>query len=121
MVAVGLEVQALAPEAARSVLASDLALGADQAPALDALAERLGGSPLALAAASRAVRARAGTYGKADEAVRSLMLELDQSENPWRNGLAKDPFRLREGHVNVPAKPGLGIEVDEEVVRKYAV
>ncbi|MFN0169780.1 MAG: mandelate racemase/muconate lactonizing enzyme family protein [Bryobacteraceae bacterium] len=49
------------------------------------------------------------------------MLELDQSENPWRNGLAKEPFPLQEGHVSVPAKPGLGIEVNEEVVRKYAV
>jgi D-galactarolactone cycloisomerase len=49
------------------------------------------------------------------------MLELDQSENPWRKGLAKDPFPLQEGHVNVPTKPGLGIEVNEEVVRKYAV
>ncbi|MEO7650855.1 MAG: mandelate racemase/muconate lactonizing enzyme family protein [Bryobacteraceae bacterium] len=49
------------------------------------------------------------------------MLELDQSENPWRNGLAKGAFPLHEGHVNVPVKPGLGIDVDEEVVRKYAV
>lgn len=49
------------------------------------------------------------------------MLELDQSENPWRNGLAKEPLPLRDGHVGVPVKPGLGIEVDEEVVRKYVV
>ena len=39
----------------------------------------------------------------------------------WRQGLAKDPLPLQEGHVNVPTKPGLGIEVNEEVVRKYAV
>ena len=49
------------------------------------------------------------------------MLELDQSENPWRNGLAREPFQVRDGHVNVPTKPGLGIEVDEDVVKKYAV
>ena len=49
------------------------------------------------------------------------MLELDQSENPWRNGLARQPIQIRDGHVNVSRKPGLGIEVDEEVVRKYAV
>jgi len=49
------------------------------------------------------------------------MLELDQSENPWRNGLARRPFQLRDGHVNVPTKPGLGIEVDEDVVQMYAV
>ncbi len=49
------------------------------------------------------------------------MLELDQTENPWRNGLAKGSFPLREGHVSVPTQPGLGIDVDEDVVRKYAV
>lgn len=49
------------------------------------------------------------------------MLEFDQSENPWRNGLAKGAFPLLDGYVAVPTKPGLGIEVDEEVVRKYAV
>jgi len=49
------------------------------------------------------------------------MLELDQSENPWRNGLAKGAFPLLDGSVSVPTKPGLGIEVDEAVVMKYAV
>lgn len=49
------------------------------------------------------------------------LLELDQSENPWRNGLAREPLPFLDGHVNVPAKPGLGIEVNEEVVMKYAV
>ena len=74
-----LVVQALSSEAARSVLAADLPVGADPVPALDALAQRLGGSPLALAAANRAVRARIGTRGTADEAVVSLLHELDQS------------------------------------------
>lgn len=49
------------------------------------------------------------------------LLELDQSENPWRNGLAKQHFELEEGMVRVPTAPGLGIEVDEALVRKYAV
>jgi len=49
------------------------------------------------------------------------LLELDQSENPWRNGLAKNPIEVRDGFANVPNKPGLGIEIDEDVVKKYAV
>lgn len=49
------------------------------------------------------------------------MLEYDQTENPWRNGLAKDPPQVVRGSVDVPVKPGLGIEVNEEVVKKYAV
>jgi len=48
-------------------------------------------------------------------------LELDQSENPWRNGLAVEPFDVRDGSIAVPTKPGLGIEVNEEVVRRDAV
>ncbi|MDA1052970.1 MAG: mandelate racemase/muconate lactonizing enzyme family protein [Planctomycetota bacterium] len=48
-------------------------------------------------------------------------LELDQSENPWRDGLATERFEMRDGFITVPTKPGLGIEVDEEVVRRYAV
>ncbi|MCA9124584.1 MAG: mandelate racemase/muconate lactonizing enzyme family protein [Planctomycetaceae bacterium] len=49
------------------------------------------------------------------------MLELDQSENPWRDGLAIERLELEEGFIKVPTKPGLGIEVDEDVVKHYAV
>ena len=48
-------------------------------------------------------------------------LELDQSENPWREGLAKGQIKVKDGYVTVPRRPGLGIEVDEKLVRKYAV
>lgn len=48
-------------------------------------------------------------------------LELDQSENPWRDALAKGQIEVKDGFVTVPRKPGLGIEVDENLVRKYAV
>ena len=44
-----------------------------------------------------------------------------QSENPWRNGLAREAVEIRDGFARVPTKPGLGIEVDEAVVAKYAV
>jgi len=49
------------------------------------------------------------------------MLEIDQGENPWRDGLAKEPLKIKNGYITVPTKPGLGIEIDERVVRKYAV
>jgi D-galactarolactone cycloisomerase len=49
------------------------------------------------------------------------MLELDQSENPWRNGLAKGAFPLEDGTIRVPTGPGLGIEVNEDMVTEYAV
>ena len=49
------------------------------------------------------------------------LLEFDQSENPWRNGLATTPFEIRDGFMTVPTKSGLGIEVNEKVVQQYAV
>lgn len=49
------------------------------------------------------------------------IMELDKSENPWRDGLATTRFELKDGLITVPTKPGLGIEVDEEVVRRFAV
>ncbi len=49
------------------------------------------------------------------------MLELDQSENPWRTEIVAEPLEMRDGFVNVPTKPGLGIEVDETVVKRYAL
>ena len=49
------------------------------------------------------------------------LLEVDQSENPWRNGLATKPLQVQDGMVSVPTTPGLGIEIDEQVVAKYAV
>lgn len=49
------------------------------------------------------------------------LLEFDQSENPWRTELTGEIFKIRDGFVDVPQGPGLGIEVDERAVEKYAV
>ncbi|MDP6444496.1 MAG: mandelate racemase/muconate lactonizing enzyme family protein [Pirellulaceae bacterium] len=49
------------------------------------------------------------------------MLEIDQGENPWRNGLAKQPLQIENGMIAVPQTPGLGIEIDEAVVGRYAI
>ena len=51
----------------------------------------------------------------------SPMLELDRSENPWRDEIAIEPIHLDGGRVRVPEKPGLGIHVVEEAVSRYAV
>lgn len=49
------------------------------------------------------------------------LLELDQSENPWRDGLAKGAFPMKEGTIEVPTRPGLGIEIDEDFLKEYIV
>jgi D-galactarolactone cycloisomerase len=49
------------------------------------------------------------------------LLELDLSENPWRTEIVKEPFKVVDGEIAVPKAPGLGIEVNEDVIRHYAV
>jgi D-galactarolactone cycloisomerase len=47
------------------------------------------------------------------------LLELDQTENPWRDGIVSAPLEVNDGFVTVPTGPGLGIEVDEAAIKKY--
>jgi D-galactarolactone cycloisomerase len=49
------------------------------------------------------------------------MLEIDTAENPFRDEITTARFEPREGYVDIPTGPGLGIEIDEEIVRKYQV
>jgi D-galactarolactone cycloisomerase len=49
------------------------------------------------------------------------MLELDTYENPFRDELTANPIRVSDGFVEIPTGPGLGIEVNEEVLRRYEV
>jgi D-galactarolactone cycloisomerase len=50
------------------------------------------------------------------------MLELDTVENPFRDELAGAPICIdKEGMVAVPSGPGLGIEIDESLVQRYAI
>jgi D-galactarolactone cycloisomerase len=48
------------------------------------------------------------------------ILELGMGENPWRTDVLADGWRLRDGWVDIPRGPGLGIEVDEAFVRSRA-
>ena len=48
------------------------------------------------------------------------LLEFDVTENPFRdNVVVGEPFALRDGCVDVPNRPGLGVEVDEEALKRY--
>ena len=54
--------------------------------------------------------------------VDAPLLEFDVTENPFRDELiVDDPFALQDGFVAVPVAPGLGVEVDEAALRRYAV
>ena len=49
------------------------------------------------------------------------MLEFEQTPNPLRDALAREPIVQRRGVVAVPDGPGLGIEVDREVLARFKV
>ena len=47
--------------------------------------------------------------------------EFDMTENRLRTDLAREPIRAVDGYVAVPRGPGLGIEIDREVLERYVV
>lgn len=47
------------------------------------------------------------------------MMEFDTYENPFRDKIVSKKFELKDGYFDVPTGPGLGIEIDEEVVKRY--
>ena len=49
------------------------------------------------------------------------MLEIDVYENPFRDELTSFKFDVKDGTIDLPTGPGLGIEIDEDVIKKYLV
>lgn len=49
------------------------------------------------------------------------LLELDINPNPLREGLAIPFPEFKDGHLILPNSPGLGVEPDFEIVKKYLV
>jgi D-galactarolactone cycloisomerase len=49
------------------------------------------------------------------------MLEFEQTPNPLRDELAKEPIVQVKGVVQVPDAPGIGIEVDREALARWKV
>ncbi len=50
---------------------------------------------------------------------RSVFVEFNVTSGPLSRELCRTPIRMRDGYVDVPQGPGLGVEVDEKALRKY--
>jgi D-galactarolactone cycloisomerase len=50
-----------------------------------------------------------------------LWFELDRTANPFREGLAAEPLKRVGAIIEVPQRPGLGLEVDRATLERYAV
>jgi len=54
-------------------------------------------------------------------ATHPTIFELKPLENPMQHELARNPIRHVDGWIYAPEGHGLGVDVDEEVVRKYTM
>jgi D-galactarolactone cycloisomerase len=80
------------------------------------------GSGVALAAALHAVSTVADVpYSYAPvPGQNQAMIEFDQTPNPLRDELLNEEFVLESGHLRVPSGPGLGVTIDDAVLRRYS-
>lgn len=49
-----------------------------------------------------------------------MYIEYDRTENGIREALTAPAIQMKNGYIDVPQLPGLGIEVDEAIVRHYS-
>jgi L-alanine-DL-glutamate epimerase-like enolase superfamily enzyme len=54
-------------------------------------------------------------------AARPTIFEMKPAPNPMQNELVRNPISHRDGWIYAPDGPGLGVDVIEEVVHKYAI
>ena len=47
------------------------------------------------------------------------IFEYDRSSHPFRQQLVAEPVQQREGWIEIPARPGLGVSVDRAVLERY--
>ena len=49
-----------------------------------------------------------------------IVMELDYTYNPLREKLLCEPFKVQNGYLVAPEKPGLGIELNQDALREFA-
>ena len=49
------------------------------------------------------------------------ILEFDRTPNPFRQAIARTPIEHENGVVRIPDGPGLGIEIDRDVLAEFAL
>jgi D-galactarolactone cycloisomerase len=70
-------------------------------------------------AASLQVLSLFGPHYRGSKVGDEPMMEFDVYENPFRDEIVTKKFELKKGYFDVPTGPGLGIEIDEKLIRKY--
>jgi D-galactarolactone cycloisomerase len=47
--------------------------------------------------------------------------EYDRSPHPFRDGVTKERFVMKDGYLEIPDRPGLGVSLDLDFIRRFAV
>ena len=47
------------------------------------------------------------------------MCELNQTYNPLKEEIFKEPLVVKDGYMELPDKPGFGVEVIKDVAKKF--
>lgn len=50
----------------------------------------------------------------------ALICEFQQVTNPLREELLNQPIKMVNGEIVIPDEPGLGIHIDDDIIKKYA-
>lgn len=81
------------------------------------------GSGIALAAALQLLASMAPIPHTAFDLApeNAPMIEYDKNFNPLRDELLLENFKVEDGYVLVPESPGLGVEINLEILEKYGV
>ena len=58
--------------------------------------------------------------GTPEPFVQEPVMEFDRTPSEIREGLMEDPFDQVDGYLSVPDGPGLGVEIDEDAVRRLS-
>lgn len=83
------------------------------------LSPHVWGGGVGLAAALHYIAALSN-YPHTDNVPRPVLLEYDLGENPLRSDILASPIVPRDGFVQVPDGPGLGIDLDFDAIARYA-
>ena len=63
--------------------------------------------------------ANAATLQLAASLPSFYLLETMSTDVPWRSEICSEEVRLEDGYMYINDKPGLGVEINEEVITKY--
>ena len=48
-----------------------------------------------------------------------IMLESNQTYNPLRTDLFKEPLEFKDSYLTLPERPGLGVEIIDDIEKKF--